>query len=215
MSQYYSNNGSFVNRLFGTIPPVTRNLFFVNMLFFIAARINPEFMLGTFAMFFPTSPFFHIWQPLTYMFMHYNFWHVFMNMWGLLMFGSALERTIGTNKYLILYFASGFLAVGFHIAVNALMGNPSLVIPMLGASGAIFGVQIGYAMVYPNAIWTLMFPPISLKAKWFVLIFIGIELLTGITGTTDGIAHFAHLGGALCGFLLMFWWKKTGKLWNN
>ena len=87
--------------------------------------------------------------------------------------------------------------------------------PTLGASGAIFGIQIGYAMLYPNALWTLVFPPITLKAKWFVLIFMAIELFTGITGTMDGIAHFAHLGGALFGFLLILWWKKRGTLWQR
>ena len=87
--------------------------------------------------------------------------------------------------------------------------------PTLGASGAIYGIQIGYAMLYPNDLWTLVFPPVTLKAKWFVLIFMGIELFTGITGTMDGVAHFAHLGGALFGFLLIFWWKKTGRLWRR
>ena len=87
--------------------------------------------------------------------------------------------------------------------------------PTLGASGAIYGIQIGYAMLYPNDVWTLIFPPISLKAKWFVLIFIAIELFTGVTGTMDGVAHFAHLGGMLFGFILLFYWKKTGKLWQR
>ena len=73
----------------------------------------------------------------------------------------------------------------------------------------------GYAMLYPNDLWTLVFPPVTLKAKWFVLIFMGIELFTGITGTMDGVAHFAHLGGALFGFLMIFYWKKSGKLWKK
>ena len=85
--------------------------------------------------------------------------------------------------------------------------------PVLGASGAIYGVLIGYAMFYPNSILTLIFPPVSLKAKWFVLIFAGIELLTGVTGTADGVAHFAHLGGMLFGWLLILWWRKRGKLY--
>ena len=86
--------------------------------------------------------------------------------------------------------------------------------PTLGASGALYGIQIGYAMLYPNDKWTLLFPPVTLKAKWFVLIFIGIELFTGVTGTLDGIAHFAHLGGALFGFLMILYWKKKGTLWK-
>ena len=202
------------NRLFGNIPTATRNLFLVNALMFIATCINQNYMVATFAMFFPTSPFFHWWQPVTHMFMHGGFWHIFLNMWCLLMFGSALERSIGSRKFVLFYFVAGLGAVAVHTLVQYLQG-PILNVPTLGASGAIYGIQIGYAMLYPNDIWTLVFPPVSLKAKWFVLIFIAIELFTGITGTADGVAHFAHLGGALFGFLLMLYWKKTGKIYRS
>ena len=144
------------------------------------------------------------------------------------MFGSALERAIGTKKYLIFYFVCGLGALLVHflvqdLQVQSILSDNSrtqeyitlLGIPTLGASGAIFGIQVGYAMLYPNDLWTLVFPPITLKAKWFVLIFMAIELFTGITGTLDGIAHFAHLGGALFGFILIWSWKKTGKLWQR
>ena len=185
---------------------------------------------STFAMFYPASPFFRIWQPITYLFMHGGFWHLFFNMFCLLMFGSALERTIGSKKYLIFYFVAGLGAVLTHTVVEyfqmeAMASANSGILsagqinllrtPTLGASGAIYGIQIGYAMLYPNDIWTLIFPPISLKAKWFVLIFIAIELFTGVTGTMDGVAHFAHLGGMLFGFLLLLYWKKSGKLWQR
>ena len=85
----------------------------------------------------------------------------------------------------------------------------------VGASGAIYGVLMGYAMLYPDSVLTLIFPPISLKAKWFVLIFAAIELLTGVTGTGGGIAHFAHLGGLIFGFLLMWYWKKNNTLYSR
>ena len=202
------------DRLFGNIPAATRNLFLINAIMFIATCINQNFMIGTFAMFYPTSPFFHWWQPVTHMFMHGGFWHIFLNMWCLLMFGSALERSIGSKKFLLFYFVAGLGAVAVHTLVQYLQG-PMLNVPTLGASGAIYGIQIGYAMLYPNDIWTLVFPPVSMKAKWFVLIFIAIELFTGITGTADGVAHFAHLGGALFGFLLMLYWKKTGKVYKR
>ncbi len=228
MSQYYGNgynSGGLLSRLFGNIPPATRNLFLICALMFIATIIKERFMVGTFAVFYPASPYFRIWQPVSYMFMHGGWMHIFVNMWALLMFGSALERSIGTKKYLLFFFVTGLGALLIHIAVQYLQiqglepGSQAywniLRTPTLGASGALYGIQIGYAMLYPNAVWTLIFPPIPLKAKWFVLIFIGIELFTGITGTMDGVAHFAHLGGALFGFLMILFWKKRGTLWND
>lgn len=234
MAQYYgydnnSPQGGFLSGLFGSIPEVTRNLFFINVLMFIATLINENFMFETFSVFYPKSPYFRVWQIVTYMFMHGNFWHLFFNMWCLLMFGSALERTIGGKKYLLMFFICGIGALLLHFLVQdiqakALLSDSAQIsqayvdilrTPTVGASGALYGIEIGYAMLYPNALWTLVFPPVTLKAKWFVLIFIGIELVTGVTGTVDGIAHFAHLGGALFGFLLIYYWKKTGKLWRR
>jgi membrane associated rhomboid family serine protease len=87
--------------------------------------------------------------------------------------------------------------------------------PTVGASGAIYGVLMGYAMLYPDSMLTLLFPPVSLKAKWFVLIFAAIELLTGVTGTGGGIAHFAHLGGLIFGFALIWYWKKNRTLYSR
>ena len=87
--------------------------------------------------------------------------------------------------------------------------------PTVGASGAIYGILMGYAMLYPDSIMSLVFPPISMKAKWFVLIFAAIELLIGITKTNSGIAHFAHLGGLIFGFLLITLWKKRGHLYSR
>ncbi len=217
MAQYYgydNNSGGFMTRLLGNLPEVTRNLFLVNVLMFIATLISREFMIMTFSAFYPASPFFRIWQVVTYLFMHGNFWHLFVNMWGLLMFGAALERAIGPKKYLLFFFLTGLGALAIHFGVQYLQGT-NLNVPTLGASGAIYGILIGYAMLYPNDMWTLLFPPVTLKAKWFVVIFIAIELFTGVTGTLDGIAHFAHLGGALVGFLLILYWKKTGKLWKR
>ncbi len=206
---------------FSNIPQATLNILIINVIFFVATLINERFMVSTFSMFLPGSPFFRFWQPLTYMFMHGGFAHVFFNMWALWMFGSALERAIGTKKFLVLYFVSGFGALLLHTGVQYAQLLTGLapyqrlaLTPMLGASGALFGVQIAFAMLYPNSVWTLIFPPVSLKAKWFVAIFVAIELLCGITGTADGVAHFAHLGGMLCGWLLILYWRKTGKLYR-
>ena len=218
------------SRFLQNIPPVTRSLLIVNVILFVATLVNENFMVGTFAMFYPASPLFRWWQPLTHMFMHGGWWHIFFNMYTLVMFGMVVERVLGTKKFLILYFLTGLGAVALHTGVEWLevhrllaSSDPSAqqtVIdiyrtPMVGASGAIYGVLVAFAMLYPEARMTLIFPPVTLDAKWMVTIFIGIELLTGITGTQVGVAHFAHLGGALFGFLLILYWRKRGELWRR
>ena len=221
---------AFQSNFLERIPPVTRSLLIVNVIMFVATLINENFMIGTFAMFYPASPLFRWWQPLTHMFMHGGWWHIFFNMYTLVMFGMVVERALGTKKFLILYFVTGRGAVALHTGVEWLdihrlaastdMSAQASIIdilrtPMVGASGAIYGVLVAFAMLYPEARMTLIFPPVTLDAKWMVAIFIGIELLTGITGTQVGIAHFAHLGGALFGFLLVWYWRKRGELWRR
>lgn len=207
------------------IPPAVKNIIAINILAFVATLINRQFMVGNFAMFYPASPFFRWWQPLTHIFMHGGFWHIFFNMYTLLIFGMVLERSLGTKRFLIFYFVTGFGAVALHtfveyVQAQMFLSNGAaasyqslLMTPTLGASGAIYGVLIGYAMLYPNSQLTLLFPPVTLTAKWFVLIFAGIELFTGILGTSDGVAHFAHLGGMLFGWLLILWWRRHGNLY--
>ena len=206
-------------RFLENIPVVTRNLLILNVIMYVATLIDENFMLGTFAMFYPTSPFFHWWQPVTHMFMHGGFWHIFFNMYTLVMFGMVVERALGTKKFLLFYFITGLGAVALHTGIQwmeltYLNGNyiSAIRTPMVGASGAIYGVLVAFAMLYPQARMTLLFPPVTLDAKWMVIIFIGIELLTGI-GSLNGlaslqIAHFAHLGGALFGWLLILFWRK-------
>ena len=213
------------------IPPVTRSLLIVNVLMFVATLINPALMKGLFAMAYPASTAFRWWQPLTHMFMHDGFWHILFNMYTLVMFGMVVERALGSRRFLILFFVTGFGAVLLHTGVEYLqvrsLVNEYTPVPysaqqiydmiphVLGASGAVYGVLVAFAMLYPQARMTLLFPPVTLDAKWMVAIFIGIELLTGITGTQMGVAHFAHLGGALFGFLLVWYWRKSGKLWRR
>lgn len=221
MGYYYDNGNNFISQ----IPTVTKNLVAINILMFIATLVNENFMVANFAMFYPASPFFKPWQILTHMFMHGGFWHIFFNMYSLLMFGSILERSLGTKKYLIFYFVTGLGAVALHTGVEwmqarVFIANAAvdayqklLVTPTLGASGAIYGVLIGFAMLYPQARLTLIFPPIPMTAKWLVIIFAAIELFSGIKGIQDGVAHFAHLGGMLFGWLLIRWWRKHGKLY--
>ena len=221
MGYYYDNGNNFISQ----IPTVTKNLVAINILMFIATLINENFMVTNFAMFYPASPFFKPWQILTHMFMHGGFWHIFFNMYSLLMFGSILERSLGPKKFLIFYFVTGLGAVALHTGVEWMQARvfiangaagayqQLLVTPTLGASGAIYGVLIGFAMLYPQARLTLIFPPIPMTAKWLVIIFAAIELFSGINGIQDGVAHFAHLGGMLFGWLLIRWWRKQGNLY--
>lgn len=221
MGYYYDNGNNFISQ----IPTVTKNLVAINILMFIATLVNENFMVANFAMFYPASPFFKPSQILTHMFMHGGFLHIFFNMYSLLMFGSILERSLGPKKYLIFYFVTGLGAVALHTGVEWLQARvfiangiaqayqQLLVTPTLGASGAIYGVLIGFAMLYPQARLTLIFPPIPMTAKWLVIIFAAIELFSGINGIQDGVAHFAHLGGMLFGWLLIRWWRKQGNLY--
>lgn len=224
---YYDYGSGRGGNFLSFIPPVTRNLLIINVIMFIATLINEDFMIRTFAMFYPTSYFFRPWQIVTHMFMHGGMWHIFFNMWSLWMFGNVLEQAVGSRKFGVFYFASGLGAVALHTFVQFLQLQPLLAdgnmsayyglvnTPTLGASGAVYGILIGYAMMYPNSVLTLVFPPVSLKAKWFVLIFAAIELFTGVFGTMDGVAHFAHLGGMLIGWLLITWWKRSGRLFDH
>ena len=230
--RFRSNSGGFL----GFIPPVTRNLIIINTLILIITSFSKNFMYETFALFYPASPFFHWWQPVTHMFMHGGFGHLFFNMFTLYMFGTVLERVWGGKKYLLFYMVTGLGAALLHTGVEWLQtlhwqhiiqtGDPSAAIaatqsmramlstPTVGASGAIYGLLLGYAMLFPDSIMTLIFPPISMKAKWFVLVFAVIELLMGVLGS-DGVAHFAHLGGMLFGFILIRIWRKSHKMYSQ
>ena len=154
------------------------------------------------------------------------------NMYSLVIFGSVLESVWGVKKFLLFFFVTGIGAAIVHMGVQGLQialalsaaENVSLDIepvlqilctPTVGASGAVYGVLMGYGMLYPDSLLTLLFPPVTLKAKWFVLIFAAIELLLGVFATRDGIAHFAHLGGLIFGFLLIMYWKKRHKLYSR
>lgn len=230
MSYYsYNNRGGFLSNM----PTAIRHIIVINVLVMIMTYLNEDFMYEHFALFYPTSQFFRWWQPVTHMFMHGGFWHLFFNMYTLFIFGSVLERVWGTRKFLIFYFVTGLGAAAIHTGVEWIQMQSWLtqaaegsmaaqsaihvlkLTPTVGASGAIYGVLMGYAMLYPDSVLTLLFPPISMKAKWFVLIFAAIELLTGVTGTGGGIAHFAHLGGLIFGFLLILYWKKKHTLYGR
>ena len=229
---YYGNDGGRRGGFLSSLPPVTKNLIIVNVIVFLASLLNENFMIGTFALFYPTSQYFHWWQVVTHMFMHGGFWHIFFNRYTLLIFGCVVERIIGSKKFLLFYFICGLGAVALHLGVEylqmqsymqgAALGNATAIqnialiknTPTVGASGAIYGVLMGYAMLFPESRMTLLFPPVTLSAKWMVAIFAAIELFTGVTGLSAGIAHFAHLGGMLIGWLMILSWRKRGVLFD-
>ena len=197
------------------LPPAVKNLLIINIIVFLGTEFIGNPMYEWFALFPVNSPFFHWWQFVTHMFMYGGFGHIFFNMWSLIVFGPVLERMWGSKKFLIYYFVCGLGAAACHELVLDYFQPGMLNVPTVGASGAIYGLLLGFGMLYPNYTLTLLFPPVSLQAKWFVIIFAAIELLTGIVGTSDGVAHFAHLGGMLFGLILILYWKKKGQLYSE
>lgn len=187
---------------FRMLPTGVKNLLIVNAIMFFAYYVmartmhfNLNALLGIWPL---ASGNFRIWQPVTYMFMHANLEHIFFNMFALWMFGYVLENFWGTKRFLIYYFVCGIGA-----------GLLTLLIPgglTVGASGAVYGILLAFGMTFPEErIYLYFLMPI--KAKWFVVGYAVIELLEGLF-VTDGIAHFAHLGGMLFGLLLILYWRR-------
>lgn len=219
------------------ITDVVKHLLIINVLVYLGTHLMGEPDLNTqlqlineanvdnfdawgrlrFAVFYPSSPYFHSYQVVTYMFMHGNLTHIFFNMYALYMFGTAVESVWGPKRFLFYYLFTGFGALALQMIVQTIefkyfgespnAGN----VPMLGASGAVFGILAAYGMQFPNSVLQLLIPPISMKAKYFVLIYAAIEIGLGLSPFQTGVAHFAHVGGALFGFLLIMYWRKRGE----
>ncbi len=214
MNQSYGRSGG---GFLSSIPPIVKNLIIINALMLLATQVQ-SFRIPMYeylALFYPQSPFFKPHQLFTYMFMHGDFWHLFFNMYALWMFGSHLERTWGSKRFLIFYIVTGLGAAAIYLLVSWIQityfgGNlyDAMTIPMVGASGAIFGVLLGFGMLFPNVVLQLIFPPISLKAKYFVMIYGALELYLSIQQPGDSVAHVAHVGGMIFGYILIVLWKK-------
>lgn len=153
-------------------------------------------------------PHFYVWQLITYLFLHANFLHLFFNMLALWMFGMELENNWGSARFLIYYFVCGIAAGVSNLFLGPLFGQGG---PTVGASGSVYGILLAYGMIFPNRQIYLYFL-LPVRAKYFVMAFIAIELFAGITGTQDGVAHFAHLGGAGAGFILLIYNKYRRQL---
>ncbi|MCF0200228.1 MAG: rhomboid family intramembrane serine protease [Bacteroidales bacterium] len=218
------------------LPTVCKNLLIINGLMFFATfvfryrGIDLNDLLG---LHFWKASDFRPYQLITYMFMHGNFTHLFFNMFALWMFGNTLENMWGSQRFLLFYMICGIGAglcqegVQYVQYVTDLVNYQNVnlgggnIVPMadylnmmntVGASGAIYGLLLAFGMMFPNSLIYLYFF-IPIRAKWFVIGYAVIELLSGLRGVGN-IAHFAHLGGMLFGLLLILYWKKKGNLYS-
>jgi membrane associated rhomboid family serine protease len=238
------------SRGFFGLPPVVKNIIFLNILMFLVALASQSvfdrdlsMLLG---LYFPKSEQFMPLQIVTHMFMHGGFWHLFFNMYALYIFGQVLENVWGPKRFFIYYIVCGLGAafthetvIAFqydHLANSLSSDNLQLVLnegtalfrqgqgftdpdmlklqmllntPTVGASGAIFGVLLAFGVLFPNTQLMLLFPPIPIKAKYFVMIYGAIELYLAVTAPGSNIAHAAHIGGMIFGYILIRYWRKT------
>ncbi|MGB3392578.1 MAG: rhomboid family intramembrane serine protease [Stenotrophomonas sp.] len=198
--------------MFPRLPTITKTLLIANVALFLLQMLPQT--AGAFEQLMlwplgsqevnPYSPGFEPWQLLSYGFLHGSFGHLFFNMLALFMFGAPLELTWGEKRFLTYYLTCVVGAGLCQLLVTAWAGEYN---PVLGASGGVFGLLLAYGMLFPNQRVMLLFPPIPMKARTFVIVFGAIELMLGFTGWQPGVAHFAHLGGMLFGWLLIRYWR--------
>jgi membrane associated rhomboid family serine protease len=187
------------------LPPVTKAFMLICTAVFCAQLLFGRWLEALFALWPIASGNFMPWQVLTYAFLHdtQNFGHLFFNMFGLWMFGGELERLWGQKRFIHFLLAGALSAAVVQIVWTMLIGSR---VPTVGASGAIFALLLAFGMLFPNRTIMLLIPPIPMKAKVFVAVFGAFELVLGFIGT-GGVAHFAHLGGMLGGFLMIRFWR--------
>jgi membrane associated rhomboid family serine protease len=223
---------------FANVPPVVKNLLIINIICFLPSLFYSHNFSGDtdpiaslFGVYYFKSPNFRVWQPITYMFVHGGWAHIFFNMFALYSFGGAVEYLMGSKRFLNFYFICGLGAIalqmlvqayevhaatgGFTIPMNYATNDPAIIsklqaiygAPMVGASGSIFGVLIAFGMIYPNAELMILFIPVPVKAKYIIPVYVIFELFLGVGQFGgDNVAHFAHLGGALLGFIFVKLW---------
>ncbi len=216
------------------MPPVTKNLLIINLLFF-AGRwvaklygIDLDDILG---LHFLLADNFHFYQIFTYMFMHGGFEHLFFNMFAVWMFGRIMETTMGSKRFLFYYLSCGlgaglmqevvqygqYLYMGLgqydEISISGLIIDTEQYLnrwTTVGASGAVYGILLSFGMTFPEERMFIFPLPVPIKAKYFVMGYAVIELLSALGNSNDGVAHFAHLGGMLFGLLLILYWRNGG-----
>ena len=188
------------------MPPATRTLILINIGAFLLEQLSPNIVLGLFALWPPSTGMFHVWQLITYGFLHdpRNLAHIFFNMFALFMFGRALEQYWGARRFVIYYLVCVISAGLTQLWVGAVTGLQE---ETIGASGGIFGVLLAFAWYFPRQRLIVLPIPIPVPAWLFVTIYALIELFFGVTGREQGVAHFAHLGGLLGGALCILYWR--------
>jgi membrane associated rhomboid family serine protease len=203
------------------LPPITLNLLIANIVVFLLQQVMGDTLVAHFALW-PWGPDqlaqaqdgsviaigFRLWQLVTYGFMHGGYAHIFFNMFALYMFGGAIEQTFGSRNFTLYYFVCLVMAALTQLLVVKYFTHGFE--PTLGASGAIFGLLLAFGMLYPHEKLMLIFLPIPIPAWLFVIGYGAVELLLGVSGWQPDVAHFAHLGGMLGGFLMIEYWR--GKL---
>jgi membrane associated rhomboid family serine protease len=205
------------------MPKVTKLLILTNIAVFILQGFFDDKLTAIFALW-PIGHFaipelnttvgFQIWQLVTAAFLHASVLHIGLNMYALYLFGRDVEKTLGSKYYLGLYSTAVLSAACVQLLVVSLTAN-SGVYPTVGASGGIFGILLAYGVLFPRRILLLIFPPIPIPAWLFVILYGLIELANGVLGTEAGVAHFAHLGGMLGGYLVLKHWRRRQVRINN
>ena len=214
------------------IPPMTKNLLIINVLAYLATQVlqmRGIDLTGLLGLHFFLASDFHVYQFLTYMFMHGGFTHILFNMFALWMFGSVIERVWGPKKFLFYYICCG-IGAGFmqelvqyadysiqgiaayqYVNAGGVQMTTNAYINLwttIGASGAVYGILLAFGMIFPNERLFIIPFPFPIKAKWLIVGYVAIELFSAMSGPGDGVAHMAHLGGMLFGFLLIRYWQK-------
>ena len=193
------------------MPPVTTALIVANVAMYLLSQVAPGVLyplalwpIGTGGV---DTPSFAPWQLVTYAFLHGGVLHLAFNMFALYMFGSAIEQVFGARRYLTYYFVCVVSAALTQLVFALVSGG---FYPTVGASGGVFGLLLAYGIYFPNNRVMLLFPPIPMPARIFVLVYAALELFLGVTGTQEGVAHFAHLGGMIGGYALLRYWRGPG-----
>ncbi len=189
--------------MFAKLPPATRALLLTNVGVFLLQLLQGP-RLDQYLALWPLGALFQPWQLVTYAFLHDGYLHIFVNMFALFMFGTPMERYWGTQRFTVFYFVCVITAGLTQLAVAVFENTGS---PTIGASGAIFGLLLAFAIYFPRERVMLLFPPIPLPAWLFVLIYGLVELFLGVRGLDADVAHFAHLGGMLGGAAMILYWR--------